>query len=417
MPPASPPLPARPGAGLRRAGLLALALAAMGCSARPAAPSTPPPLPPAPLPPTATAPSLPGVAPLPLAWRYAADRPLAASVAAGQGLVFLAPGGETVVALDGAGGWERWRYPGPVHPRSLVVGGELLLAGAPGGRLLALEAATGALRWGVTLTGEVVYPPTPAGGRVYVGTSFVGPGLEPQPERRGWLYALDLADGRVLWARETVAYLLASPVVGQDRLLAGGSFLGGATEEGGHLRLMALAPEDGRVLWQRDSEDGLLKSLALDESRAYYLAYRDVLYALDLSSGDLLWKYNTENWSPGFALAGGVLYFGSDNGFVHAVRGEDGARLWRVHLEGVFNAPRSRPLVEGERLYFQSNDQALYALDRATGAILWRTPPQPRSRVGLTLGEGRLYLVGVDNAVYAYAPAAPPTPPHRDTPR
>lgn len=339
-----------------------------------------------------------------VAWQYDAGQPLTARVAAGHGLVLLAPGGEALVALEAETGREKWRYPGRVHPGSLLIAEALVFAGAPGGALLALEVETGALRWEARLIGDLIYPPAVVDGMLYAGTAFVGPGLTAQPEKAGRLYARRARDGEPAWEQVTECYLLASPVVDADLLVAGGSFLGPPVDEGGHLRLMALRPADGESVWQRDSEDGLLKSLALDGERLYYLAYRDVVVALDRRSGAPLWTYDTENWSPGMVLADGHLYFGSDNAFVHALAGVDGARQWRVRLAGTFNAPRGAPLAAAGRLYFQGADRSLYALDQATGAVVWQTPPQAFSRVNLTLAEDQdqLYLAGADGVVYAY---------------
>ena len=54
------------------------------------------------------------------------------------------------------------------------------------------------------------------------------------------------------------------------------------------------------------------------------------------------------------------------------------------------------------RVYFQGNDNGLYALDRATGQLVWQTAPQPRSRVAVAVEDGRLYLAGQDGTLYAY---------------
>jgi outer membrane protein assembly factor BamB len=145
-----------------------------------------------------------------------------------------------------------------------------------------------------------------------------------------------------------------------------------------------------------------LKSLAGDGERLYYLAYTDMAYGLDANTGREIWRYPTENWSPGFVLSGERLYFGSDNAFVHAVEGRDGEAVWRTALEGVFNSPRGRPVVDGQSLYFQSNDNRLYALDKETGVISWQTDPQPRSRVAVTVGDGYLFLSGQDGVLSAY---------------
>ncbi|HFQ94407.1 MAG TPA: pyrrolo-quinoline quinone, partial [Anaerolineae bacterium] len=80
----------------------------------------------------------------------------------------------------------------------------------------------------------------------------------------------------------------------------------------------------------------------------------------------------------------------------------NGTAVWRVHKEGIFNAPRSEPVVADGRLYFQSNDNRLYSLDAAGGNILWQTEPQPRSRVAPAAAYGRLYLLGQDGVLYAY---------------
>ena len=58
--------------------------------------------------------------------------------------------------------------------------------------------------------------------------------------------------------------------------------------------------------------------------------------------------------------------------------------------------------VDGDYVYFQGNDNQLYALDRHNGEIRWVTDPQPRSRTAVAVGDGRLYLSGQDGLLYAY---------------
>ena len=130
------------------------------------------------------------------------------------------------------------------------------------------------------------------------------------------------------------------------------------------------------------------------------------LLTSSIASGAIVTDPNDpRTWQGASVGTFATLYFGSDNAFVHAVAGADGSQLWRVHLEGVFNAPRAGPLIDGGRLYFQSNDESIYALDRATGQIVWQTPPQVRSRVGLALADDVLYLVGTlpRDTLYAYS--------------
>lgn len=277
----------------------------------------------------------------------------------------------------------------------------MLFAGVPGG-LLDLDATDGSVIWQIPTTGEVLWPPL-ASDRLHVPTAFVGLGVEPVPDGRAWIYALEPETGLIEWSKETDVYTLTTPAAYEDKVTLGGGLLGDSdVEKGGHMRLYALDASDGSILWTVDTVDGFLKSLAIDDHGVYYLAYTDMLYGLDPGDGQEIWRYPTGNWSPGFRIKDGVIYLGSDNAYLHAVDGEDGRVGWRIQLEGVFNSPRSEPALDNERLYFQGNDNRLYAVDRSTGMTLWQSEPQPRSRVELTVGKEALYLAGQDGSLVAF---------------
>ncbi|MBK8986765.1 MAG: PQQ-binding-like beta-propeller repeat protein [Chloroflexi bacterium] len=309
-----------------------------------------------------------------------------------------------VIALDPHSGAEQWRFApdGGVWSRSLAASEDIIFVGAPG-RVLALNAANGQIRWQQPVVGEMLWPPLVDDGRLFAGTAFVGPGVTPNAAGRAWLYALDAASGQVEWAQETAVYTLITPAANEATLFVGGSQLGQEkVPEGGHIRLHAFDKQTGRLIWTVERQDGFLKSLAVDGSRLFFLAYTDVVFGLAAADGSELWRYPTENWSPGFRLADGRLYLGSDNAFVHAVEVAGGTAVWRTHLEGVFNAPRSTPAADQDALFFQSNDNRLYCLELLTGQMRWQTEPQPRSRVALVVGNGRLFLTGEDENLYSY---------------
>ncbi|MCA9968567.1 MAG: PQQ-binding-like beta-propeller repeat protein [Anaerolineales bacterium] len=376
--------------------ILTLCLLLYGCG-RSTAVSPPPPL-------TAPAhlPTGPAAAPQRL-WEAAVGAGLAAPAMLAAGRV-IAASETAVIAFDPQTGAEAWRVapPGGVWPRALAADDARVYVGTPGG-LLALHAADGSAAWQQATTGEVLWPPLADGELVIAGTAHVGPGIEPDPAGRAWVVAWDAETGALRWEVETAVYTLVTPAAAGDLVVAGGSYAGtAAVDEGGHMRLHALGRQDGRARWTAETTDGFLKSLAVDANGVYYLAYTDRLVALDAGSGAARWQYPTENWSPGFAYADGALYLGSDNAFVHAVDAESGVAQWRVPLSGVFNSPRGRPAVGQHRVYFQGNDNGLYALDRATGQLVWQTAPQPRSRVAVAVEDGRLYLAGQDGTLYAY---------------
>lgn len=310
-----------------------------------------------------------------------------------------------VFALDPATGATRWevRLPTGIWPRSLSANESVVVMGSPG-QMTALNPVNGMLLWQLPLVGDLLWAPRLTADTVFAGTAFVGPGITPNPEGNAWVYAVAIHSGEVKWAQETAVYSLTTPASNGLQLFVGGSFLQPETdvEEGGLLRLYAFDQVTGELQWQTERQDGFIKSLAADANTLFLLAYTDMVYGLDSRSGELRWEYPTENWSPGFSEQDGVLFLGSDNGFVHGVAGETGTAVWQTQLDGVFNAPRTEPTLDDNFAYFQGNDNRFYALDLTNGALRWQTAPQPRARVPLTLGDGWLFLVDQEGTLAAF---------------
>jgi outer membrane protein assembly factor BamB len=85
---------------------------------------------------------------------------------------------------------------------------------------------------------------------------------------------------------------------------------------------------------------------------------------------ELLWTYKTDSPVLSSAVvADGRVFFGSDDGNVHACRVGDGAALWRYDTGETVEAP---PLVLGNRVFVGDTGGTLHALDAAGGTPLWK---------------------------------------------
>jgi len=82
-----------------------------------------------------------------------------------------------------------WTYrpPASFRPGAPTAAGELVFLCGDDGKVRALEAGTGALKWSFATAGPVAQPPTVWNGRAYVGSSD------------GVVYCLEAATGRLLW--------------------------------------------------------------------------------------------------------------------------------------------------------------------------------------------------------------------------
>jgi outer membrane protein assembly factor BamB len=83
-----------------------------------------------------------------------------------------------------------------------------------------------------------------------------------------------------------------------------------------------------------------------------------------------VWTFPTRGpiWSSP-AAAGGMVYFGSNDGGIYALKADSGGLLWRFPTGKPVLA---RPTVDREFLYALSDDGFLYKLQRATGDLVWK---------------------------------------------
>jgi len=187
----------------------------------------------------------------------------AASVVAADGLVHAGFSDGTLVALDAASGVVRWeRHAAPTGAYqdvdSLALSAGRLYAAAYSGAVVALEAATGKPLWQVELA-EASRVALVGGTLLAVSTASV--------------VALAPADGRTLWT----ARLEGTPA-GAPRLAAGRWLVVPAGKGG----LRFLEPSTGRLVRVLDPGTGVSASPALDGRRAWVLSNGGLLLSLAL---------------------------------------------------------------------------------------------------------------------------------------
>ena len=111
-----------------------------------------------------------------------------------------------------------------------------------------------------------------------------------------------------------------------------------------------------------------------------------------------LWRFNAQgpaSRSP--AIAAGVAYLQSGDGFVYALDAATGAEHWRVDL----GAGESTPAVVGDTLYVNDGVGALVALDIATGAERWRFAEEIAAAASPIVVDGLLFTASEDGRLFA----------------
>jgi eukaryotic-like serine/threonine-protein kinase len=142
---------------------------------------------------------------------------------------------------------------------------------------------------------------------------------------------------------------------------------------------------------------------------AYVLGKDKIVYAIDLTTGSLIWKYallkgsNGDVSSP--ALDGNTVYVGSDDG-VWALNATTGALVWDVLTGFTFYGSPSITGPAGQQvLIIGNNEGRLYALNLANGATVWTARPTTAGFwASAAISQGGFYITSLDGVLRSYQP-------------
>ena len=169
------------------------------------------------------------------------------------------------------------------------------------------------------------------------------------------------------WAKPIAAYIPQ-----KVQIIAANNTLYISTSRG----LYALAPDTGAVKWVFPTELPLGHSPTIAGNVAYVGGLDHRLYAIDATTGSLLWSY--DGAGAGFdtnpLVVNGMIYAGNRDGYMYAIYANEhpqkGQRAWRYKTAGPIHFSAA---YDGTNIYFASDDSYGYALDALTGNLVWKS--------------------------------------------
>jgi outer membrane protein assembly factor BamB len=304
-----------------------------------------------------------------IAWTYEPQGPTNGFMdwgpVASDGTVYTPNGLNRVVALDAGTGAVRWDAPMESNVFSVALSPDrrqLLVTTAitarPSPTLFALDPMTGAVRWhnqanGQAAIGGIESAPVADGITVYAGSL--------RYDGQGGVTAYDLARGSLRWQWLKPGASAVTPLS-----LSGGRIYAGLDDR----RLYCLDARTGRVLWDVELSGGRGVAAPVVDGPRVYVAWEREVAALDARTGSVLWRRtlaaSTDMSSP--ALHDGVLYAGTKDGTLVALRVRDGAEVWSRQLGA--GALSTSPVVDAAagRLWIVSAGCAVLQLSLEQGA-------------------------------------------------
>ena len=160
------------------------------------------------------------------------------------------------------------------------------------------------------------------------------------------------------------------------------------------------------LLWKLKIGQGSCTPPVISGGSAYFGSQDGYLYAVDVHTGEMHWKFWAEDWIDNTpAVSDGVVYFGNVMGdksgdrHLFALDARTGKEKWK--FKSLFYGVNSSPAVLGGLVYFGAGDNHLYALDALTGAEKWKFPVResagtPAIADGLVFFRSSNYFYALD---------------------
>ncbi len=174
---------------------------------------------------------------------------------------------------------------------------------------------------------------------------------------------------------------------------------------------VALDARTGDVVWDTETKTSMIFSGAYANGKFFRGgAHDNTFYAFDADNGSILWTYNPGlyggYWCTGVAVAYGMVYSLNKDGHLYALDESTGRLVWAYEGPGPLMFP-GNPTVADGKVYATTGQAATYGefnstsefacVDAYTGQLIWKLPIEafaPRESVAIAYGN--LYLIPGD---------------------
>lgn len=322
--------------------------------------------------------------------------------AVAEGRVYASDLKGRVSAFDAASGKSLWR-----------VDTELALSGGPGvgagrvvlgsleGDVIALDADSGAEIWRAKVSSEVIAAP------------LVSQGFAVVRSNDGRVFGFSLGDGKRSWVFDRGLPPLtvrgnATPVAAHDGVVIGyedGMVVTLRIADGSPVWEQAVANPDGRNELERLADvDG---DIQVGLSEVFAQSVKGQVMAIDLASGRPLWNRDLRGYT-GLALSGDKVVATDTSGVLTALDRSTGAGMWRQ--DALINRWITTPAaVAGAYVVVGDVEGYLHWFDATTGNPVGRVhvAGDPIRATPQVSADGVVYAVTTDGKLAAYRVAGP----------
>lgn len=273
--------------------------------------------------------------------------------------------------------------------------GTIVVVATPKGEVIALNASDGQVKWRAQANAEVLAAP------------MVNDGLVVVRSGDSRLFGFDAADGRRRWiyqrSNPSLSLRSHAGVVMIDHMVLAG-FPGG--------KLAVVSSDNGALLWEgtvavprgateleRMADVTSVPVVGLHEVCS--VAYQGRLICFDMSNGETLWSRDVSS-SVGLDMDENHVYVTDDKGAVHALDRATGASVWKQ--DELAGRGVGRPITIAGYVAVADGQGVVHLLRKEDGAFAARaTTDGSPIRADLRRAAGLLLVQTRDGGLYGFA--------------
>ena len=269
-----------------------------------------------------------------------------------DGILYINTFGGKTVALNSHNGHTIWQRSGGQKPSTPAIAGPRLIVTSTDGTVTAYNRFTGRRLWQLRIAAKVESSPVAIGRVVYFGATD------------GRLFAVYARNGHVKWAYDTGGRINSSPSISGNRIVIT------------TYAIFCLRASDAHKIWstylKRDAlrYDSFYASASTDGRRIFTISRSGKIYTLSARTGHVIWTSHVGGYGYSTpAISRGRVFIGGFDGGLRAIRASDGKVLWNRYVGGRI---LGGAFVAGKLVFFSTLERKTYALRFSDGKVVWR---------------------------------------------
>jgi len=220
---------------------------------------------------------------------------------------------------------------------------------------------------------------------------------------QAWDFSASSKPPKLAWS----TYVSGSGSVGSGIQYGDGKVFPGSFEP----HQVALDAKTGNVLWDTETKGAMLFSGSYYQGKFIRAGSHDnTIYAFNAINGEILWTFNPNTkdgyFCVGSATAYGMVYALNRDGHLYALDVNTGNEVWKYKGPGPLMFPGNPTIADG-KIYATTGQAASYTkehtesefacLDAYTGTLIWKLSMEAFApRESVAVAYGKLYLIPGD---------------------